>query len=660
MPPHKPTPPYLGAAYYPEAWPLEHVDADIERMLEAGMNVMRMAEFAWQRMEPQEGHYDFDWLHLVVEKLGKAGIATILGTPTPTPPAWLTERYPEVLIVADVAAGVRAQHGARAHACQNNPVYRELGAGIVTRLAEEFGRAPHVIGWQVDNEVYATNCRCPVCVRKFRERLRARYGSIDALNQAWGLGTWSQCFQSFEQIPFPRKDTWHHPSLKHAWSSFQSDSAVEHVLAQVAILRRLTKDQPIGTDMMQWPGVNHFDMNQGLDVVQYNHYDTMQNLWESIFLCDSYRPLKARPFWCTETSTCWNGGTTAGGGYREPGFCRVNSWLPIALGGEANLYWLWRSHSSGQELMHGSVVSSCGRPLHIFGEVQEIARGFRAAAGFLNETRPVGSTVALHLSTRSWEMSWAQPMVQNFSYNRQLLDVYHLLLQLQLRPDVIHPAAALDAYRVIVSPCLTMLDEGGLRERLRTWIEAGGTWVAGPLTDVRTIEASKFTHAPFGTLEEWAGVYCKYDIPADPRGFSMRWADGTESKGSIWHSGFELRGAKALATYTENELAGLAAVTCRRMGKGRVIALGTMLPPEEMMRLLQRLTSEAGIAPVATASTHVLVAPRTGAAEGMVVVEHEHKPGSLTLPRPMTDLLTGKRHEGVVALEPYAVMVLKA
>jgi beta-galactosidase GanA len=386
----------------------------------------------------------------------------------------------------------------------------------------------------------------------------------------------------------------------------------------------------------------------------------MQNLWESIFLCDSYRPLKARPFWCTETSTCWNGGTTAGGGYREPGFCRVNSWLPIALGGEANLYWLWRSHSSGQELMHGSVVSSCGRPLHIFGEVQEIARGFRAAAGFLNETRPVGSTVALHLSTRSWEMSWAQPMVQNFSYNRQLLDVYHLLLQLQLRPDVIHPAAALDAYRVIVSPCLTMLDEGGLRERLRTWIEAGGTWVAGPLTDVRTIEASKFTHAPFGTLEEWAGVYCKYDIPADPRGFSMRWADGTESKGSIWHSGFELRGAKALATYTENELAGLAAVTCRRMGKGRVIALGTMLPPEEMMRLLQRLTSEAGIAPVATASTHVLVAPRTGAAEGMVVVEHEHKPGSLTLPRPMTDLLTGKRHEGVVALEPYAVMVLKA
>jgi beta-galactosidase GanA len=128
---HNPTPPYLGAAYYPEAWPLEHVDADIERMLEAGMNVMRMAEFAWQ----------------------------------------------------------------------------------------------------VDNEVYATNCRCPVCVRKFREKLRARYGSIDALNQAWGLGTWSQCFQSFEQIPFPRKDTWHHPSLKHAWSSFQSDSAVEHVMA---------------------------------------------------------------------------------------------------------------------------------------------------------------------------------------------------------------------------------------------------------------------------------------------------------------------------------------------------------------------------------------------------------------------------------------------
>ncbi|MBM4144482.1 MAG: hypothetical protein FJ225_12970, partial [Lentisphaerae bacterium] len=346
---------------------------------------------------------------------------------------------------------------------------------------------------------------------------------------------------------------------------------------------------------------------------------------------------------------------------REPGFNRVNSWMPIALGGEANLYWLWRAHWSGQELMHGSVVSSCGRPLHMFGEVQEVSRGFRAAARFLNGTRPSNNGIALHFSTNAHEMFGFQPMVKDFNYQGKLMHtVYRPLLQMQLRPDVIHPAADLDSYRVVFSPYLPALDDGGLRGRLPAWIKAGGTWIAGPLTDVRTLDGTKFTHAPFGSLEEWGGVRCKYEIPGDPRGFKFRWADGRDAAGSIWHYGFELRGAKALATFTDNELNGLAAVTRRRLGKGQVILLGTMPSNEDLQRLLLEVAGEAGVKPVAEASPNVLAVPRAGkAGKGMVVIEHEHKPGSLTLPRPMTDLLTGKRHTGVVELAPYSVMVLK-
>ncbi len=144
-------PPYLGAAYYPEDWPLEQIDDDVALMRDAGMTVMRVGEFAWARMEPEEGRYDFDWLHRVVDKLAGAGIATILGTPSATPPIWLTERYPEVLQVRDVAGGVAAQHGGRCHFCPNSPVYRDHCARIVERMASEFGRDPRVIGWQIDN-----------------------------------------------------------------------------------------------------------------------------------------------------------------------------------------------------------------------------------------------------------------------------------------------------------------------------------------------------------------------------------------------------------------------------------------------------------------------------------------------------------------------------
>jgi beta-galactosidase GanA len=656
-----PPPPYLGAAYYPEDWPLEQVDADIALMREAGMTVMRIGEFAWARMEPEEGRYDFAWLHEVVDKLGRAGVATILGTPTCTPPVWLSERYPEIRVVRDGVG--RLPHGGRRHACPNSPVYRDHCARIVTRMAEEFGADPNVIGWQIDNEVYPDyrrGCCCPVCHRAFQDRLRRRFGSAEALNAAWGLQEWSQAYPSFAQVPIPTDQHWHHPSLLTAWMEFQADSYIEFVHAQAVILHRLAR-QPVGTDMMPTNGVNHYRMTRALDVVQYNHYDPAERLPHAVFWMDYQRPLRPRPFWNTETATCWNGSTVANG-YKEPGFCRVNSWLPIALGGEANLYWLWRAHWSGHELMHGSVVSSSGRPLHIFGEVRETAAGFRRAASFLNGTRPAPAGLALHFSSSAWWIFEWQAMVKGFRYLEAISTGYHLpLRQAHVPMDVIDPAAALDSYRVVCSPCLPALDDAGLRERLRAWIEGGGTWIAGPLTDIRTLEATKYRQAPFGSLEAWAGVHLTYEIPGDPRDFAVRWPDGRRSPGSLWYDGFELRGGEALATYEEGPCAGLAAVAQRRVGRGRIVLLGTLPRPEDLQRLVLPLAAERGIRPVAEASPNLLVVPREGpAGRGLVALELQHREATLTLPEPMTDLLTGRRTEGTLDLAPFSVAVLQA
>ncbi|HEX2950989.1 MAG TPA: beta-galactosidase trimerization domain-containing protein [Armatimonadota bacterium] len=387
----------------------------------------------------------------------------------------------------------------------------------------------------------------------------------------------------------------------------------------------------------------------------------MKDLWAVAFWMDLLRPLKDRPFWNTETATCWNG-STAANGYKEPGFCRVNSWLPIALGGEANLYWLWRAHWSGQELMHGSVVSSCGRPLHMIGEVQEIAAGFRKAEDFLNNTKPTPSGLGLHFSGNVWWLFKFQPMVNGFDYNQKILHTaYRPLMQMQLRPDVIDPAQSLEQYRLIFSPYLPALDEGRLRERIYRWIEDGGTWVVGPLSDNRTLDATKYTQSPFGSLEEWAGVYCKYEIPGDPRDFAVQWPDGHEEPGSVWYAGFEPRGAEVLATYNEGELAGLAAVTRKAIGKGQIIVLGTMPRPEALQQLLWEIGRGAGVTPVAKATPNLLVVPREGAAgKGIVAVELENQPASISLSKPMTDILTGQRYAaGTVDLPAYSVTVFK-
>lgn len=654
------TPPYLGVAYYPEVWPQEQLDEDIRLMLEAGLNAVRIAEFAWSSMEPEEGRTELDWLLRVVERLGTAGIATIMCTPSCTPPAWLTERYPEVAAVNH--AGERAQHGSRRHVCPNNPVYREHCGRIARVLAELFGRDERVIGWQIDNEVdiwQEWGCYCEVCVAAFRRRLRSKFGTIDALNAAWGTNLWSQTYQSFEQVPAPRPGYCHHPSLLTEWIVFQGDSVVDYVAHQAHILHEHVS-QPVGTDMMPILSVNYAQTHRHLDLVQYNHYDSMDNLWRQVFWMDLVRPVKDVPFWNTETATCWNGGTLSNG-YKEPGFCRANSWLPIALGAEANLYWLWRAHWSGQELMHGAVVSSHGRPLHIMKEVQEVSKGFKTAGTFLRGTRPSPPGFALHVSSLAWAQFRFQPMVQGFDYIESLIKrVYRPLMDTHLRADIVDPSTPLDAYKLVFSPFLPALDESNLRDRLYAWIKAGGTWVVGPFSGVRTLDGAKPRHAPFGCLEEWAGVFCKYELPGDPVEQVIRWSNGRESQGSLWYSGFETGGAETLASYTEGPLDGLAAVTETRLGKGRIVLLGTMPVAADLKTLLLQFAAECGIQPSADATPNMLVVPREGkSGRGLMVVELQNRPGTLTLPGESRDLLTGQVLSGKIEVRPYQVLVLE-
>ena len=201
--------------------------------------------------------------------------------------------------------------------------------------------------------------------------------------------------------------------------------------------------------------------------------------------------------------------------------------------------------------------------------MREIARGFEAAGDFLRATHPAPSGLALTWSQRANRISDEQPIVGGFNHHQAIMEkVYRPMIQAQLRPDIIMPTDGLYSYRMIFSPFLLALDDAGLRERLQSWIEEGGVWVAGPMTDVRTLDGAKFTHAPYGSLEEWAGVTCRHEIPCDPRNFGLEWADGRRSESSVWADGLELNGAEALAVYHEGPNKGLAAVTRPQDGQG--------------------------------------------------------------------------------------------
>ncbi|MHB8962729.1 MAG: beta-galactosidase [Saccharofermentanales bacterium] len=655
------SPPYLGAAYYPEGLSEEQVEQDIAQMKMTGINVVRLAEFAWSRLEPSEGHYDFSWLQNIVNRLAYNSIGVILCTPSATPPFWLSEKHPDLMPIR--YDGHRASHGARLHYCPNNAIYRSFIRKFIREFAHRFAGSQSLIGWQIDNEVYipfGEGCFCPDCEGKFHDFLQNRYSSIEQLNFEWQLTLWSQEYPSFSKIPMPRPSTPHHPSLKTAWLEYQELSVIEYVEEQIDLLKQFT-DKPVSTDMMPLPFIDHARANRKTDVVMFNHYCSESSLPSSFFWFDYLKTLKDKPLWNTETDPNINGGVSMSG-YKPRGFCTVNSWLPILFGGEANLYWHWRGHRAGHELMHGSVIDSFGRPTYTYSEIAKIAGDMAKCSEFIKGTHLKPSRVAIHYSAFAEKLFANQPICTHPGYWMVLFNSFYLpLIEDGIRVDIISTERDLTQYDIVISPMLPCLDDHNLRDRLNEWIEGGGIWIAGPLTDVRNRHCAKYD-TPFSILESWGGIKLKYFAAPNPDHlFNLKYSNGNESSSGLWYDGFESEGATPLALYGNRsyEFEDLIAIAENIKGNGKVIILGTLPPEDDYLKIVRSFMKyETDSAPVS--SKNVLCIPRSGeSGDGFILAEYRNMPGTLELRNPAADLITGTRYSGIVKIPPYSIMVMK-
>ena len=641
---------YLGAAYYPELWDEEELEKDIARCKEVGMNCLRIGEFAWGKMEPEEGKFDLSWLVRVVDRLYKNGIFTVLCTPTATPPRWMLNKYPEMrMIMHDL---VRADVSSRCHVCKTSPVAREKNRLIVTELAKMFAGHKGVFGWQIDNELfpYSEGCYCENCKHAFRTYLQDKFGTTEKLNKAWGMARWSLCYGSFEEIEPPYPKQWRHPSLRKAWRDFQCAQIKSYAEEQLQILH-IYGCENVGTNMMQHNSLSYYHLNEKLDVAQYNHYDTAERLPDTAFGYDFVRSIKNKPFWIMETQVGWNGSEYAESGYRPVGNCYANTWLPVAKGAEMNLYWLFRAHPNGHEIGHGALYSSAGRSYRVSEEVKQAAEDFKNCEEFLTKTC-VKSKIALHYSSTAYNDLECAPLLKDFNYRETLIKKYYAAFR-HYNLDVIDTQHRLDGYEVIVSPFLAVADENGFKERITEWIKNGGTWIVGPMSDIMDENVKKYTHAPYSFLEELAGVFTKYQKPLDNDVFKAQWTGGGECAVSMYYDAFECKeGTESLAYYTAGEFAPYSVITERKVGKGSVILVGSVLSHGDILRLVDR-------APISEASGNIILTERTGEQNGIIAVETENKSGYAILNGEYIDLITGKTCSGKIEFQPYQVRVMK-
>jgi beta-galactosidase len=506
--------PSLGVCYYPEQWREERWPQDFAAMQDLGIRYVRVGEFAWSRLEPTPGRYEFAWLHRVLDLARERGLSVVLGTPTATPPKWLVDRMPDMLAID--AEGRPKRFGSRRHYCFSHAGYRAEAARIVTRIAQEFGQHPAITGWQTDNEYgchdtvlsYSEAARAA-----FRQWLRERYGAIDRLNGRWGNVFWSMEYRSFEEIDLPNLTvTEANPAHQLDFRRFSSEQVQSFNRLQVDIIRRLSPGRTILHNFMgAFLGFDHFALAEDLDGASWDSYPlgflTLLNEPDEhklkylragdpdfvAFHHDLYRSCGRGRWWVMEQQP----GPVNWAAYNpapNPGMVRFWTHEAIAHGAEVVSYFRWRQAPFAQEQMHAGLNLPDGNPDVGTHEVRQVL----AELAGLPPGKPRQGDVAL---IYDYEAAWAlaiQPQGDGFKYFDIVLLFYRSLRRLGFNIDVLPQTAKLDGYKLVVIPTLPIL-HSGLVEAIKAF---QGPILIGPRTGSKTVDFQIPANLPPGLLQD--------------------------------------------------------------------------------------------------------------------------------------------------------------
>lgn len=648
----------IGTSWYPEQWPESHWEADLASMRRAHIGVVRIGEFAWSRMEPSEGHFDFAWLDKAISLAGKYGFAVVLGTPTAAPPVWMTTRYPDILRVDE--DGKRAEHGNRQHFSFGSQRYREFAKRIAARLSERYGKNPHVIGWQIDNELGATSFDDETKARWHRW-LADRYGTVSSLNEKWGTAYWSQTYSDFSQVPLRTKNQ--NPGLLLDVQRFFSWTWNSYLLNQVEVIQanRMPR-QRITTNTMNWfPGFDHYQLHRSLDFASSDDYEAAGRYdWvNNAARHDLTRGFMQKNFWVMEVqpgSVNWWTLNRA----LDPGQARERAWQAVGHGADAVLYWQWRSNLGGQEQYHGAVVGVDGQPNPIYAEIARTGAEFGRAASFLSGTTPVGQVGMIQDYDSRWAISF-QKHHQDFDPIEQFNAFYRPFAIKSQAVDIVAADADLRRYKLVVVPSLNVMTDRQAAA-LSGYVRAGGHLVLGPRSGMKD-EANRLQPARQpGPLRELLGAvveqYYALDEPASMSG------DLGTGQAKIWAETLSPTAPDAQVVMRYDKVGGWLddkpAIVTRRIGTGSITYVGAWLEAPLMTALADRLLSGADVAPIIPdLPDDVEVAERRGNGKrALILINHAKDGRTVTLPEPMRNVLDDSPARAVIALAPHDVAVL--
>ncbi|WP_405577459.1 beta-galactosidase [Streptomyces sp. NBC_01092] len=657
----------FGGDYNPEQWPESVWQEDVRLMGEAGVTMVSVGIFSWALLEPSPGVYDFGWLDRVLDLLHEHGIRVDLGTPTVCPPVWFYRAHPEALPVT--AEGVRHEFGSRAAICHSNADYRTAAAAITTKLAERYGDHPVLAMWHVHNEygVPVSACYCDSCAAHFRRWLASTYGTVESVNEAWGTAFWGQRYSDFEEINPPRlTPTAVNPAQALDYKRFADATMRENFRRERDILHRLAPGLPVTTNFMtalsQCDSVDYWAWGREVDIVTNDHYlitDGRRTHVNLAMAADLTRSVAGGAPWILlEHSTSgvnWQPRNPA----KAPGQMARNSLGHVARGSEGAMFFQWRQSRRGAEKFHSAMVPHGGTDTRVWREVVELG----AALDSLNPVRGTRTRadVAMLWDWHSW---WAQNLDWRPSEDhdpRERADAfYEVLYDRHLTVDFAHPEADLSRYPLVVVPALYLMTEAA-GNNLREYVEHGGTLVVSYFSGIVDEHDAVHEGACPGPLRDVLGLTVEEFSPLlQDQLVRITGPDGSELSGDVWTEFVVPRGAETVWTYADGLTAGHPAVTRHSLGEGTAWYVSTRLGAEGLDALLGWAIEDAQVAPRVDLPRDVEVVHRVGESGSyLFVINHTASDAKVPLEAPGTELLTGERAAGRLAVPAGAVRVVR-
>jgi len=601
-----------GGDYNPEQWPRSVWRQDVALMQQAGVNLVSIGIFSWVLLEPSEGRYDFSLLDEVMDLMAASGVDVDLGTPTAAPPAWFWHHYPEAAPVS--RDGVRLGFGSRGMVSPSSPEYRRACVALVDRLAARYADHPALAMWHVHNEYGApiSEDYSAASVAAFRRWLGQRYGSLEALNEAWGTTFWGQRYGQWEEVDAPRRSaSVSNPAQRLDFARFSSASLLECFRAERDAIRRHTPDLPVTTNFMatNCPSVDLWAWVDEVDVVANDHYLKAERGDNHVLLsldADLTRSLAGgRPWMLMEHSTSavnWQPRNLA----KRPGELQRNSLAHLARGADAVMFFQFRASRHGAEKFHSAMLPHAGTGSRVWQEVLALGDDLGALA-------PVrGSRVSARVAiTWDWESFWAQdldwrPSV-DVGHRSQVEAWYAALWRRGVAVDFVHPEHDLSSYDLVLAPSLYLTSAAAGRN-LTAFVAAGGRLAVsffsgivdehdavhpggypGPLRDVLGLQVEEFL--PFAEGES-APVEA---IGHGPAGRPGRAPAEVPLIGSVWADAVVLEGAVARARFAAGRAQGQPALTRNDHGSGAAWYVATRLDPAGLDLLVETLLADAGL-----------------------------------------------------------------